>query len=812
MAEKLVGTDIAPDDLRAKITGRAKYSEDFKADGMVFAKLLLSPMPHCRVLRIDASEALAMEGVYGMLTADEVPQSATGEQCLTMHPHYEGEAVLAIAAVDETTAADAIELVRVDFEPLPFALDPLDSLRPGSSDARLEGNTRVGRSFASLKWTQEDFDNAPEGSMPMPDDVLDAEGEIVEGGRKWTQGWEVGSVEEGFAQADVILDETIVHQSLTHHPLEPRSSMSYWQNGRLFIHTSTQSLVQTRAGVARGLGLDIEDVVMIGEYCGGGFGSKISGSPIQLVPALLSRKINRPVMLRITRAEENNLGRARPGMQARVKIGFRADGRITAIDFAALGDGGPFGGGDQGSGANTASLTYTPLNMRFRGVGVFTNTPPKAAQRGPGGAQIIGMFEPLMDKGARELGMDRLALRRLNAPDSDVQYGSRGTSRLTSVFVREAIDMGRELFNWDERITRSGQLNGTKRTGIGVGVSPYTAGSRGFDGLLVIRPDGIVEIHQGIGNLGTNSNFDTARAAADVLGVGWDSVEVVWGDTSRHLPWSSIQAGSQTTHAHTRANHAVGLDAKQKLQEIAARDLGGRPQDYDTSDGRVFRSSNPSQGMTLARAATRAIELGGRYSGEEFDDNLNNMTKASVAGLAGQGLVAAARDTFGGSGGVQSWVVGFAEVELDIETGKVDIIHFTATTDCGTVLHPRGLGGQIYGGSFQGMGIAMSQKWVFDPVWGVSFAKRLYTARPPGILDVPHDVQWAAVDIADPQTPVGAKGIGEPCVGAGSAALTSAIADALEGTCLCRTPLTPDVLLAEIEGLEPAYGPLDLHV
>ena len=809
MADKLIGQDIAPDDLRAKITGRAKYSEDFRADGMVFAKLLLSPMPHCRVLRIDSSAALALDGVVGILTADEVPQSATGEQCLTNHPHYENEAILAIAAETETIAADAIELVRVDFEPLPFALDPLDSMRPGSPDARLEGNTRLGRDYVSLKWTQEDFDNAPEGSMPMPDDVLDADGDVVV--QKWSQGWEVGDVEAGLAEADLILDETIVHQSLTHHPLEPRSSMSYWQNGKLFIHTSTQSLVRTRQAVAGQLDLDMEDVVMIGEYCGGGFGSKIPGSLIQLVPALFSRKINRPVMLRITRAEENSLGRARPGMQARVRIGFRADGRITALDFAALGDGGPFAGGDQGASAGTASLTYTPLNMRFRGVGVFTNTPPKAAQRGPGGAQIIGMLEPLMDKAARELGVDRLALRRLNAPESDVEYGPNGRT-LTSVFVREAIDLGRELFGWEERIARSGQLNGTKRTGIGVGVSPYTAGSRGYDGLLVIRPDGKVQIHQGLGNLGTNSNFDTARAAADVLGVEWDDVEVVWGDTSRHLPWSSVQAGSQSTHAHTRANHAAGLDAKQKLQEIAARDLGGRPEDYDTSDGRVYRRSNLSQGMTLGRAATRAIELGGRYSGEEFNDDLNDMTKTSVTALAGQGLVAAARDNFGGAGGLQSWVVGFAEVELDVETGKVDVIHYTATTDCGVVVHPRGLGGQIFGGSFQGMGIAMSQKWVFDPVWGVSFAKRLYTARPPGMLDVPIDVQWAAVEIPDPQTPVGAKGIGEPCVGAGSAALTSAISDALEGTCLCRTPLTPDVLLAELEGLEPAYGPLDLHV
>ena len=800
MAEKLIGQDIAPDDLHAKITGRAKYAEDFRADGMVFAKLLASPMPHCRVVRIDASAALAMDGVVGILTADDVPQSEFGEQCLTNHPLYEGESVLAIAAVDETTAADAIERVVVDFEPLPFVLNPLDGVRPGSPNARPEGNTLIGRDWAEIKWTEEDFANAPEGSMPMPD------GE----GKSDTE-WMVGDIEAGFAAADLILDETVVHQSVTHHPMEPRSAMAYWQNGRLFLHTSTQSLVRTRQAVAGQLDLDIEDVVLIGEYCGGGFGSKITGSIIQLVPALFSRKINRPVMLRIHRAEESYLGRARPGIQARFRIGFRADGRITALDMFALGDAGPYARGDQNSAANAASLTYTPLNMRYRGLGVRTNTPPKAAQRGPGGAQIIGMLEPLMDKAARELGVDRLALRRLNAPNADVEYGPRGAT-LTSVFVKEAIDKGRELFQWDQRIARSGQLNGTKRTGIGVGVSPYTAGSRGFDGLLVIRPDGIVQIQQGLGNLGTNSNFDTARAAADVLGIEWDDVEVVFGDTSRHLPWSAVQAGSQSIHAHTRANHAAGLDAKRKLQEIAARDLGGRPEDYETSDGRVYRRSNPSQGMTLARAATRAIELGGRYSGEEFDEDLNDMTKASVTALAGQGLVAAARDNFGGEGGLQSWVVGFAEVELDVETGKVDVIHYTAVTDCGVVVHPRGLGGQIFGGSFQGMGMAMSQKWVFDPVWGVSFAKRLYTARPPGMLDVPIDVQWAAVELPDPQTPVGAKGIGEPCVGAGSAALTSAISDALEGKCLCRTPLTPDVLLAEIEGREPAYGPLDLHV
>ena len=798
MAEKLVGQDIIPQGLMAKITGRARYAEDFRVDGMVFAKLLASPMPHARVLRIDASEALAMDGALGILTADEVPQpDAPGEAALTMEPRYEGEAILALAAVDETTAVDAIEKIKIDFEPLPFVLNPLDSLRPDGPNGRTEGNTAIDGEMTTLKWTEADFAEAGEDRLPLGEPAAE---------------WRFGDVEAGFAEADLILDETIVHQSLSHHCLEPRSCMAYWQNGKLYMYGSTQSVVRTRADLAAGLGMDMEDLVFIGEYCGGGFGSKVRGNLIMQVPALLSRKLNRPVMLRITRAEETYLGRARPGFQARARFGFRSDGRMTALDLYVIQENGPYGlRGEYMSCGQIASLAYQPGAMRHRGVAVFTNTPPKGAQRGPGGAQITGMLEPIMDKAARELGIDRLAIRRINAPDSDSVYGPDRTP-ISSAFAREALDKGAELFGWEERLQRSGQRNGTKVTGVGIGLSVYSAGSREYDGLLVIRPDGKLYIHQGIGNLGTHSVMDTAKVAAEVLGMRWEDCEVIWGDTNRHLPWSSSQGGSQTTLAHTRANHAVGMDAKRKLQEIAARDLGGSPEDYDTSDGRVFRRSNPSRGMSFAQAATRAIELGGRYSGEELAPELNDMTKASATALAGQGLVAAARDNYPFSGSVRSFVVGFAEVELDVETGAVEIKQYTAMADCGTMLHPRSLGAQILGGSIQGMGIARSQKWVYDPVWGVAFAKRLYTARPPGILDVPLDIQWGAVEIPDPQTPVGAKGIGEPPVGAGSAAIASAISDALGGKCLCRTPLTADVILAELEGRAQPYTPLEMHV
>lgn len=798
MAEKLIGQDIAPPDLVAKITGTAKFAEDFRAEGMLFAKLLLSPMPHARVRNIDATRALAMPGVIDILTADDLPEAdPPAERALTNEPHYVGEPILAVAAVDETTAADAIEQIEVDLEPLPFVLDPLESLRPDGPNARLGGNTFDRGELKTVKWTEEDFASIAEGKLPMGEPV---------------QEWSVGDVDAGFAEADLVLEDTIVHQSLTHHPMEPRSCMAYWQNGKLHLYGSTQSTARARVSLANSLDMEPEDVVFIGEYCGGGFGSKITMSPIMHVPALLSRKVGRPVMLRVTRYEEHYIGRARPGFQAWTRIGWRNDGVITAIDLYIVQDHGSYGAsGDHMSASAVASLMYQPGAMRFRGLTMYTNTPPRSAQRAPGGAQIVAMLEPLMDKAARELGMDRVEMRRVNAPDHDSRFGPN-QGGLTSAYVREALDKGAAEFGWEEKIRLSGSRNGTKVTGVGVGLSPYVGGSSGFDGLMVIRPDGDLYIHQGVGNLGTHSFADTARAAADVLGMPWDRCSIIWGDTSKHLPWSSVQAGSQTAHAHTRANHAAALDAKRKLQEIAARDLGGSPADYETEDGRVFSRSAPSRGMSFARAAERAMELGGEYSGQELPDDIHAVTVSAAGALAGRGLMGVARDNYSHEGGTWSWVAGFAVVEVDVETGEVEIKEYTGAADCGTVLHPRNLASQIHGGAVQGFGQARSQKWVFDPKWGVPFAHRLYTARPPGILDVPLEMGWDAVNEPDPENPVGAKGIGEPPLGAGSAAIASAISDALGGVCLCRTPLTTDIILAELEGRAQPYSRLETHV
>jgi xanthine dehydrogenase molybdenum-binding subunit len=253
-------------------------------------------------------------------------------------------------------------------------------------------------------------------------------------------------------------------------------------------------------------------------------------------------------------------------------MGFRKDGRITAMDLYVVQDNGPYGReGDISIGSRVAHLNYTPLSFRFRGVSVLTNTPARGPQRAPGGVQIAAVLEPLMDKAARKLGVDRLAIRRINAPNKDTRYGSE-YHKATSAFAREAIDKGADLVNWEEMKRLSGRRNGAKVTGVGTGMSCFIAGSKGKDGLVILTPDGSLAIHTGVGNLGTHSVFGTARAAADVLGMPWEKCEVIWGNTGKHLTWTSVQAGSQTTHAQTRANHAAAMDAKRKLQEIAAKD------------------------------------------------------------------------------------------------------------------------------------------------------------------------------------------------------------------------------------------------
>ena len=802
MAYSHIGKNFTPPDVRAKITGKAKYAEDFRAEGMLFCRLLLSPVPHARIRSLDTTDALKTPGVVAILTADDVPASPEiRSPILTNEPHFVGQPVLAVAAENETVAQDAIEKIKIDFEPLPYTLDPLESLFPGGPDAREKSNTVDGSFGAppvakSVKWTARQFADAGEDQLPMGEPI---------------KAWSYGDLDDGFEKADLILDETFVLNSNSHHCMETRSSMAYWQNGKCYVHGSTQSSSMVNPGLAKSLGIDVKDLIYISEFCGGGFGSKIASYPMMLIAPLMAKKVGRPVMMRISRAEEFYIGSARPGFQGRVKLGFNKKGRVTAADLYIVQENGPNGGGgDYTSAAGAVSLLYQPQAMRFQGIAVSTNTTPKGAQRGPGQNQIAQVMEPLMDKAARSLGMDRVEIRRVNAADNNAKYNAR-QGPVTSAYQKEALDKGSVKFNWQEKKKLSGRKKGSKVTGIGIGQSFHSAGANGYDGLVRLTEDGKLHIHTGVGNLGTFSHSATSRVAAEVLKCNWDNCVIERGDSRRGLPWNRGQGGSNTSFTMSRTNYVAAMDAVNKLKEIAAQDLGGNADDYDIGGEKVFSKKDPSISLTYADAAKRAIEIGGKYSGHEVPDDIHPTTKLAVAGIKGSGLIGVAKDNLEKNGMVPAITAGFMTIELDIETGKYEILDYVGIADCGTVVHPMGLETQIKGGAVMGFGMATLERTVYDPQNGLPANVGLYQSKPPSYLDIPSKMQWDAVDIADPQNPVGVKGIGEPVMGCAAGALISAISDALGGHLFNRTPVTTDMIVNLVSGNITDYGPLRIN-
>jgi CO/xanthine dehydrogenase Mo-binding subunit len=292
----------------------------------------------------------------------------------------------------------------------------------------------------------------------------------------------------------------------------------------------------------------------------------------------------------------------------------------------------------------------------------------------------------------------------------------------------------------------------------------------------------------------------------------WDRVEVVWGDTSKGLPWTCMSVGSQTTHAMTRANHAGAMDAAGKLREIAAHDLGGTPEDYRIGDQRVYRTANPARGLTYAEAAARAIALAGRFDGHELPENIHAFTRRAAQPLTGLGLMGVAKDMYPRDGDTYSFVAGFAEVEVDLETGQTRLVDYLAVGDVGSIVNPRSLHGQLLGGICLGVGHALSQKWAYDPQYGVALARRFYQNKPLTILDIPNTMRTLALDMPDPETPVGARGVGEPPVGAGFGAVLNAIADAVGDEVFRRAPVTADIILMSLEHGRRMHAPLTPHL
>ena len=349
--------------------------------------------------------------------------------------------------------------------------------------------------------------------------------------------------------------------------------------------------------------------------------------------------------------------------------------------------------------------------------------------------------------------------------------------------------------------------------GVGVAVGPHGAGSIGFDSLMTIRPDGKLYVQSGVGNLGTHSVIDLARVAAEVLAMPWEKVEVVWGDTGKDLPWTCLSVGSQTTHAMTRANYAGAMDAKRKLQEIAARDLGGSPDDYELGDERVYRRGAPARGLSYAQAARRAIELGGRYDGHEVPDDINPMTKRVGGGARRprpdgrrQGQLPARRHHVF----VRDRLRGGRSRRRDRAGRRSSTISASATSARSSIRAACSRRSRAAAASASRTRCCRS-RWSIQQ-YGCIARDRFHYTKPLTILDIPATMQADALDLPDPETPVGARGVGEPPVGAGYGAVMNAIADAVGDEIFRRAPVTADIVLMSLEHGRRMHEPLQAHV
>ena len=789
-----LGKDFTPPDVEGKVTGDAKYVEDFQPEGLVYARLLTSPLPSGSIRSIDVSAALRMDGVLGVITADDLPPSTApaNPMLASSDISYVGQPILAVAAISDAIAENALDAVHVEYEYRAFVTDPLESLTEGGPNAYPDGNVlqqtntledenaTIRGGFGTIKWPASEIERLRNGEEPQNVDFAD--------------GWTYGELDAAFAESDIIVEESFVTAGTPHHCMEPRSAMANWENGKCYFYASTQSQSAVDEGLASMLGIEPENLCIISEYTGGGFGSKGSSYPIMGVCGHFARLLNRPLQLRITREEEYYIGVGRPGMQGWVKTGVRTDGTVAAIDVIIISDGGPTGRNSASSSAQHLSVVYTPSAMRLRNIPVFTNTAPRGAQRGPGQNEMSAAIAPIMDKSAKQLGMDRAEFRKINAPHSESPvYETQGP--LTSAFLAEAIDMASAMFNWTERESQTRSRNGNKVRGLGIGLGYHSAGGSGYDGLVRIDPTGKIFLHSGVGNLGTYSYADTTRAAAEVLQCNWDNCEILRGNTEQHLPHSSVQGGSNTIFTHTRTSWVAAEDAVNKLKEIAAMEFGGSVADYSIADERVFRTDDSTKGMSYGQAATKAVELGGKYNGEEYPDDIHPITQRAVQGLAGSGLIGVAKDNLPKRGIAPGLTVGMTEIEIDLETGKFEVLDYIAVSDCGTVIHPQGLSQQINGGAVWGIGMAATERHVYDPQNGLPANIGFYQAKLPTFLDVPATMQNAGVDIADPYNPAGGRGVGEPSQGCAVAALTSAISDALGGHLFNRVPVTADMIV-----------------
>ena len=746
MAPANIGVSLPRRDLPEKLTGEAKYTADIRLPGMLHGKILRSPHPHARILAVDASASAKLPGVYAVLTPFDAPDGrvAPDVRILDTKARFVGDEVAAVAATDEETAEEALRLIKVRYETLPFVTDPVEAMRSCAPEVHDGGNLVNGKPITL----------------------------------------ERGDVEEGFAEADRIFEDEFSTPSHSGAALEPRAAIAAWEGERLTVWKSSRGIHADRLNLSLSLGIPREDVRVIGPHMGAGYGNK-DETRLAAITAILARRAGRPVKIEFTREEEFIAGRSRHATVTKVRVGVRQDGTITAIHATTIMDTGAYlssGPGVIRRAGQGALYLYRCANARYDGYLVYTNQPSAGSYRALGAPQGHFALESLIDRVAEEMDIDPLDFRLKNHVGPEGQPGERvtppseivdsqpveGGIPFSSNGLRECLERGAAAIGWSEQRAHWPDSPVAKKRGMGMSMFIYRGGPGGRStARLRLEQDGSVTLTTGVMDVGEGSLTVLAQIAAEALSVPYEKVNVVSGDT-RSTPQAPITAGSTATFSGGLAVKRAAERLKSRIVEVAAAEFGCAPESVELVDGMV--ATGTGRRMSLEQVAGRCPE-------QSLD------VGASVSPGSREFVV----NSFGAH---------FAEVEVDTVTGSVRVLRFVAAHDSGRILNPNMAINQVEGGVSQMLGFTLSERMLTDAGSGVTLSASFLEHKSPTILDSP-PVEVIFADVVDPVGPFGAKALGEPPSVGVAPAIANAIHDAI-GIRVRELPITPDVILDQL--------------
>ena len=778
-------------DGREKVMGAALYTVDIEIPGMIHGKMLRSPVPHAKVVRIDASRAEQLPGVICVFTRDDIKDidptygpAFKDQPVVAMDKvHYVGDIVAGVAAETAAIAEAACQLIEVDYEELPPLFDPLEAVKP---EAPLIHET--------IPWPEHGFTFADLALLhPLQGTNICNHTHL-----------ERGSVEEGFKQADVVFEDTFTCPATQHVAMEAHCSLAQWDvNGKLTVWSSTQTPFFIRTVLSQMFHLPATKVRVIVPYLGAGYGSK---DYVKLEPltACLARKSGRPVRMMLTREEVFHTI-TKHALVYRLKTGVKRDGTIVARKCEEYWDTGAYaviGARVSKKAGQVSAGPYDMANVCIDSYCVYTNHPPAGAFRGFGVPQVTWAYESQMDIIAERLGLDPLEIRLKNLVGEGTIYYTG--DKLHSVGVSECLKRVAAAVGWEPRsaIAASGSF-GMDLPAVGAPPRPRVGKVRG-KGLacyiknaltpsvstaqIKVNEDGSVQVLASTVELGQGSDTIFAQVAAEVVGVSVDKVTVSHPDTD-HTPYDMATLASRATFHVGKAVELAGVEARDQLYEVASEMLEASPEDLEAANDHISIKGSPERFVTVSQVVRRRFGMtGGNILGRGVMKTFIGKTTTPE----GEEVEVTA----------SHWSVGAgaAEVEVDTETGEVKILKYVIAADAGKALNPLNCEGQLEGSVVCGVGQTFTEAMVYEG--GQLLNPNFADYRIPVAQDIPGRLDTILVEVPHRDGPFGAKGLGEMSVSPVSPSVANAISDAI-GVRIKDLPITPERVLRALRG-EPA--------